>query len=207
MQLNAATSKYHTENLEPLFHELENISVSSEFQASIFLVKSNAVCRLVANTYQSLMRRGLRMNDQRMFSTFLEYRENLKAGLAPMLSELRSTTKWSSSAPSGLLHLEGVRESCQIRLVPGIVIDPDDPHNGSGLLTVNITHSGVLDHAMSVYKTLDVADVQQFEYHEQGKRGEDCLSDFRHTVIKECDIVLIQLQCISEHPRENLTGM
>ncbi|PBK70432.1 hypothetical protein ARMSODRAFT_112182 [Armillaria solidipes] len=111
----------------------------------------------------SLMPLSCRAEDrEQALSAFLESRE--KAGLPSALSvDDRVDFIWSSNdlvTRSGLLDLEGVKDSCHMRLLPGIIIDPDDPNEGfsAPLHDQNgqkITLYGVVDYGMFVYKKID----------------------------------------------------
>ncbi len=112
---------------------------------------------------KSLMSLGRRTQCPQMLSGFFESRG--KAGMPSTLSELSVDDKvefiwWNNDrvTPSGLLDLEGVKDSCHIRLVPGIIIDPDSDESGASFRDQNggkITLFGVVDYGMFVYKTLD----------------------------------------------------
>ncbi|KAK0431188.1 hypothetical protein EV421DRAFT_1854705 [Armillaria borealis] len=187
IQLTATSSKYRNDNLEPLFHELETISVSSEFEvdavrllaesyllfvlASIkekreIQIKAAIKARIESDVdfdIMSLMPLSCRAEDrEQALSAFLESRE--KAGLLSALSvDDQVEFIWSSNdlvTRSGLLDLEGVKDSCHIRLLLGIIIDPDDPNEGfsAPLHDQNdrkITLYGVVDYGMFVYKKID----------------------------------------------------
>ncbi|SJL08712.1 uncharacterized protein ARMOST_12081 [Armillaria ostoyae] len=187
IQLTATSSKYRNDNLEPLFHELETISVSSEFEADavrllaesyLFFVlasikekreiqiKAAIKARIESDVdfdIMSLMPLSCRAEDrEQALSAFLESRE--KAGLPSRLSiDDQVEFIWSSNdlvTRSGFLDLEGVKDSCHMRLLPGIIIDPDDPNEGfsAPLHDQNgrkITLYGVVDYGMFVYKKID----------------------------------------------------
>ncbi|KAK0236608.1 hypothetical protein EDD85DRAFT_580233 [Armillaria nabsnona] len=193
MWLTVTTSSYHTDNLDSLFRELENVCASSEFQVA-------AAYRLVATTFlsfviasikekreiqikaaikariestpdfdlKSLMPLGRRTQFQQMLSAFLKSRE--KTGMPSTSEELSVDDKvefiwWNNDrvTPSGLLDLDRVKDSCHIRLVPGIIIDPDSDEPGASFRDQNgrnITLSGVVDYGMFVYKTLDEVNIR-----------------------------------------------
>ncbi|PBK87245.1 hypothetical protein ARMGADRAFT_462237 [Armillaria gallica] len=221
MWLTVTTSKYHTDNLELLFRELENVS---------YLVKVAAAYRLVATTFlsfvvasvkekreiqikaaikariestpdfdvKSLMSLGRRTQCPQMLSGFFESRGI--AGMPSTLSELSVDDKvefiWRNNdrvTPSGLLHLDGVKDSCHIRLVPGIIIDPDSDESGASFRDQNgekITLCGVVDYGMFVYKTLDEVNIRDagcYHHHTQLSRAESLESRliFVETAIDE----------------------
>ncbi|KAK0431213.1 hypothetical protein EV421DRAFT_1854795 [Armillaria borealis] len=126
---------------------------------------------------------GRRTQYQQMLSAFLESRE--KADVPSTSEELSVDDKvefiwWNNDrvTPSGLLDLDGVKGSCHIRLVPGIVIDPDSDEPGASFRDQNgrkITLSGVVDYGMFVYKTLDEVNIRDagcYHHHTQLSRAE-----------------------------------
>ncbi|SJL08731.1 uncharacterized protein ARMOST_12101 [Armillaria ostoyae] len=208
MWLTVTTSKYYTDNLKSLLRELENICASSEFQvaAAYRLVATTFLSFVIASIKEkreiqikaaikariestpdfdikSLMPLGRRTQYQQMLSAFLESQE--KAGVPSTSEELSVDDKvefiwWNNDrvTPSGLLDLDGVKDSCHIRLVQGIVIDPDSDEPGASFRDQNgrkITLSGVVDYGMFVYKTLDEVNIRDagcYHHHTQLSRAE-----------------------------------
>ncbi|KAK0236560.1 hypothetical protein EDD85DRAFT_833770 [Armillaria nabsnona] len=177
----AMSSKYRNDSLESFFHHLEMISVSSPFEgvhrivtAYLLFIASSIKERGEIQTktaikariesdasdfeIMSLMPLGTLAEDLKYaLSLFVE-----KAGLPEStFSELSIDDKaefirWNNYlvAQNGLVDLEGYRNSCCIRLFPGINLDglgaPLYDQNGRKLALY-----GVVDYAMFVYKTSD----------------------------------------------------
>ncbi|PBK87274.1 hypothetical protein ARMGADRAFT_1168638 [Armillaria gallica] len=178
----AMSSKYRDDSLESLFHDLEIISVFSPIEGDavhrivtaylLFItssinknreiqIKTAIKARIESDAdfdIMSLMPLGfLAEKLKSALSLFVK-----KAGLPEStFSELSIDDKaefirWSNYlvAQNGLVDLEGYRNSCCIRLFPGINLDglgaPLYDQNGRKLVLY-----GVVDYAMFVYKTLD----------------------------------------------------
>ncbi|SJL08709.1 uncharacterized protein ARMOST_12078 [Armillaria ostoyae] len=177
----AMSSKYRDDSLDSLLRDLEIISVSSPFEsvhrivtayllfiaASIrekgeIQIKTAIKARIESDAsnfdIMSLMPLGTLAEDLiPALSLFAE-----KAALpGSTFSELSVDDKaefiwWSNDhiAQNGLVDLEGYRDSCCIRLFPGILLDglgaPLHDQNGR-----KIALYGVADYVMFVYKMLD----------------------------------------------------